>query len=276
MAIGLDTGRISPNTTYTDTGVAKIDGWNITNAEPEIYGLQTMSQVLEKSLNTGTIFVQQQVDKKTFYDYLKKFGLDAPTGIEMKGELSGNLSNLETNSDISYATASFGQGITVTPLGILTAIASFANDGKLMKPYLIESVVDPDGITVKTQPQMVRQVVSAKTANQVARMMVGVTENGTAKGAQLPGYEIASKTGTAQIPSKDHKGYEVGKTIHTYVGFGPIPNPRFAALVKLDAPKALYAESTSVKVFKEIEEELVKYYHLAPTEPVETAKELAR
>jgi cell division protein FtsI/penicillin-binding protein 2 len=113
---------------------------------------------------------------------------------------------------------------------------------------------------------VLRQAVSARTANLVSAMMVSVVENGHSKGAQIPGYKIAGKTGTAQIPSKDKKGYEEGKTIHTFVGFGPMPNPKFSILVKLDAPKALYAESTSVKAFHAIAEELVQYYHLAPTE----------
>lgn len=269
MAIGLDTGRISPNTTYEDTGLVQIDGWNIRNSDLKANGIQNMTQILEKSLNTGSIFVQRQVDKEVFYDYLKKFGLDSPTGIEILGEESGNLGNLKTKKDINYATASFGQGISVTPLEILIAIASFANDGKLMKPYIIESFIDADGQVQKTQPTVVRQVVSARTANLVANMLVSVVENGHSKGAQLPGYRIAGKTGTAQIPNKDKAGYQVGKTIHTFIGFGPLPNPRFAGIVKLDAPDALYAESTSVKVFKEIEDELVKYYHLAPTETVE-------
>lgn len=272
MAIGLDTGNIMPDTSYYDSGAVKIGSWTIQNAGLKSYGHQTMTEVLEKSLNTGSIFVQQQVDKKTFYDYMKKFGLGSPTGIEMKGELSGNLSNLDTYSDINYATASFGQGISVTPLEILTAISSFANDGKMMKPYIIDSYVDENGNATKTEPKMIRQVVSARTANQVAQMMVNVTENGTTKGAKIPGYQIAGKTGTAQIPNKDKRGYETGRTIHTFVGFAPMPNPKFSALVKLDAPKALYAESTSVKVFREIEEELMKYYHLAPTESVEDKK----
>jgi stage V sporulation protein D (sporulation-specific penicillin-binding protein) len=270
MAIGIDTGKVSPTSVYFDTGLVKIDSWSIQNSDLKGHGQQTMTQVLEKSLNTGSIFVQQQVDKKVFYNYLKNFGLGNPTGIEMNGEVGGNITNLDTYKDINYATASFGQGISVTPLEILTAISSFANDGKLMKPYIIDSYIDPDGSVEKSEPKVVRQVVSAKTANQVAAMMVSVTKNGTAKGVQIPGYEIAGKTGTAQIPDKDNKGYLVGKTIHTFVGFGPLPNAKFSGIVKLDAPKAVYAESTSVKVFKEIEDELVKYYHLAPTEEVQT------
>jgi len=270
MAIGLDTGKIIPSSTYVDSGLVQIDGWGIRNSDLKANGLQTMTQILEKSLNTGTIYIEQRVDKSVFYDYLKKFNLGTPTGIEVMGESGGNLSNLETYSDINYATASFGQGISVTPLGILTAISAFANDGKLMKPYIIDSYADANGNTEKTEPEVVRQVVSSKTANQVAAMMVSVVDNGHSKGAQLPGYKIAGKTGTAQIPSKDKKGYDADRTIHTFVGFGPMPNPKFSILVKLDAPKAMYAESTSVKVFREIEEELVKYYHLAPTETIET------
>jgi len=269
MAIGIDTGKVSPSTTYVDTGVEKIDSWSIHNSDMKANGLQTMVGVLEKSLNTGSIFVEKQVGKKDFYNYLKKFGLDSPTGIEIRGESSGNLSNLETNKDINYATASFGQGISVTPIGMLTAVSALANDGKLMKPYIIDSFVDADGNATKTESQVVRQVVSARTANLVSAMMVSVVENGHAKGAQIPGYKIAGKTGTAQIPSKDKKGYEEGKTIHTFVGFGPIPNPKFSVLVKLDAPKALYAESTSVRVFHAISKELVQYYHLAPTDDTE-------
>lgn len=268
-AIGIDTGKINPSTTYYDSGLVQIDGWKIQNSDGKANETQTMVQVLEKSLNTGTIFIQQQVGKKDFYNYLKKFGLNTPTGIEIKGEAGGNLSNLDINSDINYATASFGQGISVTPLGILTAISSLANDGKLMKPYIIDSYVGSDGSIKKTEPMVVRQVVSARTANLVSAMMVSVVENGHSKNAKIEGYKIGGKTGTAQIPSKDKKGYESGKTIHTFICFGPQPNPRFTMLVKLDAPTAaIYAESTSVRAGKEILEELIKYYHIAPTEKI--------
>lgn len=266
MAIGIDTGKVSPGTTYTDTGLEMIDGWRIRNSDYKANGVQNMVQVLEKSLNTGTIFVGRQVGKKDFYGYLKKFGLDGATGIEMGGEAVGNLANLEINSDINYATASYGQGISVTPIGLVAAVSALANDGKLMKPYIIDSFIDADGKAAKAEPQEVRQAVSARTANLVLAMMVSVVENGHAKGARIPGYKIGGKTGTAQIPSTDRRGYDADRTIHTFVGFGPMPNPKFTILVKLDAPKARFAESTSVKVFHDIAEELVQYYHLAPTE----------
>lgn len=266
MAIGIDTGKVSPSTTYIDSGAMLIDGWTIRNSDYLAHGQQTMTEVLEKSLNTGSIFVQQQVDKKVFYEYLKNFGLDSKTGIELSGENSGSLYNLEVKNDINYATASFGQGISTTPLEILTAISALANDGKIMKPYIIERFVNEDGSVEENSPKVVRQVVSPRTANLVAAMMVNVVKNGHAKAAGVKGYKFAGKTGTAQIPNKDSKGYDAYRTVHTFIGFGPMPNPKFSILVKLDAPKARFAESTSVPVSGAISEELVKYYNLAPTE----------
>ena len=206
----------------------------------------------------------QKIDKDNFYKYLKKFGLDELTGVEISGEVKGNLSNLEKKSDINYATASFGQGISVTPLAILAAISSFANDGKLMKPYIVDEFICPDNSSEKVKPKFIRRVVSAKTANLVSAMMVSVIDNGHAQQAKVDGYKFAGKTGTSQISKKEGRGYEKDKTIHTFVGFGPISNPKFSILVKLDSPKALYAANTTAYVFKDMVLELVSYYNIPP------------
>lgn len=264
MAIGIDLNKISPSTVYLDKGVLKIDGWTIKNSDGKSNGKQDMIQVLEKSLNTGSVFVQQKIGQSDFYDYMQKFGLAELTGIEISGEVRGNLSNLQEKKDINYATASFGQGISVTPLAILTAISSFANDGKLMKPYIVDEIVYSDGFSEKTEPKIVRRVVSAKTANLISAMMVSVTENGHAQQAKAQGYKFAGKTGTSQIPKKDGRGYEEDKTIHTFVGFGPVPNPKFSILVKLDSPKELYAANTTAYVFKDMALELVNYFNIPP------------
>ncbi len=267
LAIGIDLGKISPNTTYVDTGAVKIDGWTIQNSDYDANGRQTMIQVLEKSLNTGSVFVQQQIDKDDFYRYLKNFGFDELTGIEVAGEAKGDISNLKEKKDINYATASFGQGISTTPLAMLNAISSFANGGKLMKPHIVSEFISADGGSEKVEPQIIRQVVSEKTANLVSAMMVSVIENGHAKKAKISGYKFAGKTGTAQIPKKDGRGYEADATIHTFIGFGPVPNPRFSILVKLDKPTSSpWAEGTVVPVFKELAQELVNYYNIPPTE----------
>ena len=266
MAIGIDLGKISPSTTYIDEGYLKIDGWPISNSDGKANGKQNMIQVLEKSLNTGTVFAVNQIEKKEFYDYLKNFGLDEFTGIEFTGETRGNLSNLEKKNEINYATASYGQGISVTPLVALNAISVLANDGKLMKPHIVSEFIH-DGISEKVEPEVVRQVVSSRTANLVSAMMVSVIENGHAQQAKVDGYKFAGKTGTAQIPKKDGRGYEEEKTIHTFVGFGPMPNPKFSILVKLDEPEnAPYAANTTAVVFQDLAQELVNYYNLSPTE----------
>ncbi|MFA6096285.1 MAG: penicillin-binding protein 2 [Candidatus Paceibacterota bacterium] len=269
MAIGIESGKITQNTTYVDSGAVLVDGWTIKNSDGKAHGTQSMIGVLENSLNTGTIFVEQQVGKDDFYRYLKNFELDGLTGIELNGEARGNLENLKVKNDVNYATASFGQGISVTPLSILMAISSLANDGKLMRPNIVSEVIHPDGKTEKIEPKYVRKTVSAKTANIISAMMVSVVENGHAKGAKVKGYKIAGKTGTAQIPKKEGKGYEEVETIHTFVGFGPVPNPKFSILVKLDKPKANFAESTAVPVFKELAEELINYYNISPTEKLD-------
>lgn len=267
MAIGIDLEKITPVATYVDEGAVKVDGWVIKNSDGKKRGKQTMIEVLEQSLNTGSVFVQQKIEKKDFYEYLEKFGLNQATGIELKGESKGSLSNLEAGSDASYATASFGQGISVTPIGMLAAISVFANDGKLMRPRIISDFIYNDGTSDKTGPEVVRRVVSPKTANIVAEMMVSVVDNGHSKRARLKGYKFAGKTGTAQVPRKDKKGYEPDKTIHTFVGFGPMPNPRFSVLIKLDYPKGVsFAENTVVPAFHDLAQELVNYYHIPPTE----------
>jgi len=267
MAIGLDLGKISPSTTYIDKGFIKIDGWTIRNSDGKSNEKQNMTQVLEKSLNTGAVFIQQQIEKKDFYNYLRLFKFNELTGIGINGEARGSLSNLNNKKDINYATASYGQGISVTPLTILIAISSFANDGKLMKPYIVSEFIGADGSSEKNEPKVVCQVVSPKTASLVSAMMTSVIKNGHAKQAGIKGYKLAGKTGTAQIPKKDGRGYEEDKTIHTFVGFGPIPNPRFSILVKLDSPtNAPYAANTTAVVFSELSQKLVDYYNIPMTE----------
>jgi len=267
MAIGIDLGKIGPNTTYEDEGFSKIDIWTIRNSDGKANGKQTMTQVLEKSLNTGTIFVASQINKDDYYKYLKNFGIDELTGVEISGEAKGDLSNLRKRSDINYATASYGQGISITPLAMLNAISVFANDGKLMKPHIVSEFIHADGSSDVVEPEVIRQVVTPKTANLIAAMMVSVIKNGHAQQAKVKGYSFAGKTGTAQIPNKEEGGYEKEKTIHTFVGFGPMPDPKFSILIKLDEPtNAPFSADTTAPIFKDLSQELINYYNIPPTE----------
>jgi cell division protein FtsI/penicillin-binding protein 2 len=268
IASGIDAGKIEPDTTYTDTGSVHSAGYEIKNSDEKAYGNQTMTQVLEKSLNTGAIFVEKQIGNRTFSDYVERFGFGKKTGIELPGELGGNILNLKnTRSDIQFYTASFGQGITVTPIQLLSAYAVIANKGKLMKPQIIDRIVHSDGQVEKIEPEEVRQVLSEETANKVGQMLRSVVVNGHGKRANVPGYLVVGKTGTAQVAKSGSKGYEEGITIGTFSGFAPLNDPQFAVLVKINNPKDVqWAESSAAPAFSRIMKLLLEYYKVKPTE----------
>lgn len=266
MAIAIDSGKVTPTTTYEDKGYVAVGDRILHNFDGEGRGIATMTEVLEQSLNTGAVYAQSLVGKSAFLEYLKDFGFDLPTGIDLYGELGGDLSNLEknSNSDVAYATASFGQGIAITPLELLTAISAIANDGKLMKPYVVEKIIDSSGEEDVIEPKAVRQVVSPKTAAQLSAMMVSVVKSKYYKKAYLSGYNIAGKTGTAQIPNVDQKGYS-DERIHVFVGFGPVPSPQFSILIKVDKPQGeIFASNSISPLFKEMSKFLMDYYHIEP------------
>jgi len=265
MAAGLDLGKITPQSTYEDKGVLYIDGYNIRNADEKIHGIRTMTQVLEESLNTGAVHVVGLLKKDEFYKYLKDFGLDIPTGVELTGEIGGDISPLTTNRDINYATASFGQGIAMTPLELLTAISTIANGGKMMKPHIIEKFIHPDGSQEEVVPKEVTQVISSQAAMKLTAMMVSVVRNGYGKKAGVEGYFVAGKTGTAQVP-KEGK-YSLDETIHSFAGFAPAFDPRFAILIKLDNPQGLRFSADSVApTFSKMAKFLLNYYQIPPSE----------
>jgi len=271
MAAAINEGKITPETTYVDTGQVVIDSYTIKNSDKKANGLQTMTQVLEKSLNTGVIFAKEQIGNKTFFEYIKKFGFGKTTGIELP-ETKGNLDNLKANIAASFHTAAYGQGITVTPMQLVQAFTVLANQGKMMKPYLVQSKIYPNGRTENIKPQELGQVVSEKTANMVAAMMVSVVENGHGKKAGVPGYYIAGKTGTAQVAGKDGK-YEENNNIGSFIGFGPVENPKFLMLIRIDHPRDVsFAETTTAPAFGEVAQFILNYYQVPPTRKAESSK----
>lgn len=266
MAAGLDQEKITPQTTYNDEGQVMVKGWPkpIKNSDYDTYGGHgqvTMNGVLENSLNTGAIFAMRQIGPDIFSQYVKNFGFGEKTGIELETENSGNIKNLQSQNiqEIYAATASFGQGITVTPLQMLMSYTAIANGGILMKPYIVKEIIHPDGVKDITQPRQVRRVVSERVATLLSGMLVNVVESGHAKRAAVAGYYIGGKTGTAQVASESVRGYG-SRTIHTFIGLAPIEEPEFVMLVKLDDPKdAKFAESSAAPLFKEIAEYLLDY-----------------
>ncbi len=268
MAAAINEGKITPDTTYTDTGSVVIDNYTIKNSDNKGHGVQTMTQVLEQSLNTGVIFAKEQIGNPKFYEYVKNFGFGQNTGIELS-EAKGSLDNLKANIAVNYHTATFGQGISATPIQLVQAFTALANEGKMMKPYLVLSKIYPDGKTENSQPQVVRQVISAKTANMVSAMLVNVVENGHGKKAGVPGYYIAGKTGTAQVPKKDGRGYEENNNIGSFIGYGPVEDPQFLMLVRINHPRDVtFAETTAAPAWGQLAQFILNYYHIAPTRPL--------
>lgn len=265
MAAGLDTGKIGPETTYTDTGIVQLKGGTIMNAAQRSYGVCDMSKVLEKSINTGAVFVERQIGNETFKKYVEAFGFNRPTGVDLVGEVGGNIGNLKQNREIDFATASFGQGIAMTPLEIVAAIGAIANEGKMMKPYLVDKIIHPDGREEKTEPKVIRQVISVQSANKLTAMLVNTVRNGYDK-IKIKGYFIAGKTGTAQIPLEEKAGYS-DETIHSFAGYAPAYNPKFLIFIKMDKPKGInFASDSLAPTFTEMAKYLFNYYEIPPDE----------
>lgn len=259
MAAGIDSGKITPQTTYVDTGRIKIDNWVIENWDYKThgpYGKITMTNVIEHSLNVGAIFAQKTMGNEIFTSYIKKFGFGELTGIDLPGELKGNISNLFNGSASNYATASFGQGVTATPIQLINAFSAIANGGVLMKPLILAN----------QKPEVIRRVISPDTAKQVTQMMISAVDVNVV--ASIPQYSVAGKTGTAYTTNYNVKGYNKNAVENTYIGFAPATNPKFTILVKLRNPQnAPLAGSTVVPVFRTMAEFLINYFNIPPDRP---------
>ncbi|OGF30497.1 hypothetical protein A3H09_03955 [Candidatus Falkowbacteria bacterium RIFCSPLOWO2_12_FULL_45_13] len=265
MAMALDQEKITPQTSYEDTGSVTIAGKKIENSDHQANGEQTMTEALEKSLNTGAIFAMRKIGFDLFSDYVKKFGFGEKTGFESEGENRGDIKNLikKPVSEIYAATASFGQGLAVTPLQMVSAISAIANNGVLMKPYLVKEMIKSDGAKIVTQPETIRRIISEKAAVLLGGMMAKVVENGHGKKAAVKGYYVGGKTGTAQVPKKDGRGYEADAHIGSFGGFAPVDDPRFVMLVRIDQPRDTeWAESSAAPLFGELAEYMLNYWQV--------------
>ncbi|HNW55806.1 MAG TPA: penicillin-binding protein 2 [bacterium] len=275
MAIGIDQGKVTPGTTYNDAGSVKVGHNTINNSDFKGRGVTNMVRVLQDSLNTGMVFVLRKVGYDAFRDGVKKFGFGQATGIELESESDGSLVNMyrKMGEDINMATASFGQGVNVTTLQMAMAFSALANDGKLMKPYLVKEIVNEDGTRLSTEPQFVRQVISPEAARTVGGMLVNVVEDGHGKKAGVEGYYVAGKTGTAQVPRQDGRGYIAGVNIGSFAGYAPVENPVFTMVVRIDHPRGVvWAESSAAPLFGEIADFILKYKQVPAERPAKDKK----
>ena len=234
-AAALDLGRITTQSTYVDEGAVEVGGYTIRNWDLQAHGEVNVTYYLQRSLNTGAVWLSERIGARPFYDYLSAFGLGEPTHIGLSGEAEGLLRTPDDPDwyEADRATNSFGQGLAATPLQVLTAVSSFANGGVLMRPYVVSEIVTPTEVR-RFEPVEVRRVVSAQTARVMARLMYDVVETSPYSGARVEGYHVAGKTGTTlvSIPT----GYDLDTTIASFAGFIPYEEPRISVLVKVDQP----------------------------------------
>ena len=258
MAAALNEGLITPTTKYLDEGYVKVGGYTIYNYNNRVWGEETMTRVLENSINTGAVFVQKLLPNDLFLDYIEKFGIFEPSGIDLPESYSEN-KELKKGYEVNFATASFGQGIEMTAIQLVRAYSAIANGGELVTPYLVENFTD-----VSSQRA---SVISQKTASQLTAMLVSVVENGSARKAKIPGYYIAAKTGTAQIAFSAlgiaKPGYSE-KTVQTTIGFFPAFSPEVLILVKLNNPQTKIAEYSAVPIFYDLAEYIIHQYQIPP------------
>lgn len=272
-AAGIEEKVIMPQTTYYDSGEVKIGNYTIKNSDLKAHGQQTMTNVIELSLNTGAVFIQQKLGRERFASYVQKFGFGKKTGIDLTGEESGNLENIlnppSTEKLIEPANASFGQGITATPIQLLTAFSAIANQGQMVKPFIVKKIIHPNGKEEEIQPEVLGQPISAETASRVTAMMVSSVKNGYSKKAGVDGYLIAGKTGTAQAPWSylgiKRAGYS-DVALQSFINFAPAFNPEFILFLKMDGPKKgpRFSADSLAPMAKDINQYLFSYLGIPP------------
>lgn len=260
MSSALNEGKVTPDTKYIDNGIVIIGGYKVLNYGERSYGEQTMTQVLEKSINTGSVFAKNQLGNEAFMKYLEAFGFFEPTGIDI-GETYSSNKEFKKGYDINYATAAFGQGIQITSMQLMRGYCALANGGWLVRPSVVKNEHAP------ADPSKRRQVISSETSDTIKKMLVSVIENGYSKKARIPGYYIAGKTGTAQLTwgfyGIDRKGYS-DQTMQSFIGFFPAYDPQFLVLIKLNAPQAKTAEYSALPIFHELSRQILYLYQVPP------------
>lgn len=266
MAAALDKKLITPQTKCTICGgPVLIGGYEIHTWNDKYFKDTNMIDVIVRSDNTGMVFVAEKLGVDGIIDSLTKFGIGRLIDIDSQGESLFRIKEKKYWYPVDLATASFGQGISVTPIQLLVSFAAIANNGMLMQPHLVSSVQTPDGGIVRILPKVVGNAISEKTAKVMTEMLVAAVNKGEASWAKLKGYRIAGKTGTASIPVAGH--YDPSSTITSFIGFAPAQDPKFVMLVILEKPTvSIYGSETAAPLFFDIAKDLLSYYGIPPSE----------
>lgn len=265
IAAAIDAGAITENTVYDDKGYVVVGDKRIENFDKKGRGVVPMQEVLNNSLNTGAVFAMQELGREKFREYMFNYGLGERTRIDLPDEALGLMENLESSRDIEYATASFGQGIAVTPIAMVRALGALANGGYLIRPHTV-GAFDYRGFPRReVKPEEQRKVLAEATAETVTRMLVRTVDDALVGGAaKMPRYSIAAKTGTAQIPDPEG-GYYDDRYLHSFFGYFPAYEPRFLVFLFMNEPKGVrFSSQTLTDPFMRLASFLLSYYEVPP------------
>lgn len=268
MASGIDSGTVTASTTYNDNGFLILNGSKISNFDGKGRGVVDMQEVLNQSLNTGAAFVAGKMGNDLFSDYFRRFGFGQETGIDMPNETPGLIQNLASPRDIEHATASFGQGIAMSPINTVRALSSLANGGYLVTPHLVKRIEYKIGVGKNISYEKGTQVIKPSTSEEITRMLVTVVDKALLGGTfKMARYSIAAKTGTAQIAKSGGGGYYSDKYLHSFFGYFPAYNPQFIIFLYTVEPKGVggdFASHTLTAPFMDIAKFLINYYKIPP------------
>lgn len=266
VAAGLDMGTITSDTTYDDKGCISVDKSKICNYDLKARGVIPVQEILNQSLNLGVSFIVGKMGNQSFSDYMRKYGLGEETGIDLPGEQAGHIANLNSPRQVEHFTASFGQGIAITPIETTRALASLGNGGLLVTPHVVRAIRTKTGIVRQlSQPDPIR-VLKPETSREISRMLTVVVDKALANGTtKLEHTSVAAKTGTAQIADPATGGYFPDRYLHSFFGYFPSYNPKFIIFLYAYEPQHVnYASQTLTAPFVHLTRFLLNYYEVPP------------
>lgn len=274
VAMGLDTGVITPNSTLYSAGHIKVYDRIIKDSSEAPKGTKTIEDLVAYSGNVGMVVIGSRIDAKVFHNYLDRVGMGKKTGIDTFAEMSPKLLSLKDLTAVRKSNVSFGQGIAMTQIQMITSINAVVNNGKLMKPYLVDRLEDDRGNIIKqNSPVVVRKVFEDDTSRRVRQYMEAVVTKGTGKGAQIKGYRIGGKTGTAQ--KSGLKGYDNRKYFSSFIAFFPVDNPKYIVLISINEPKVggkHHGSEVALPSVRNFLEKLIKYMGISPEGNIEESR----